>query len=85
MRWAPGHYISDWTEDVLQLSNNEHFEVLHVSSAKFWNVFRLISASWKPASACLCSVGTYPPELYLMVSINLDGLTCNARAILTTL
>ena len=23
---APGHYISDWTEDVLQPSNNEHLK-----------------------------------------------------------
>lgn len=31
--WTSGHYISDWAEDVLQLSDNEHlkssaFEVL---------------------------------------------------------
>ena len=24
--WASGHNISDWTEDVLQLSNNEHLK-----------------------------------------------------------
>jgi len=24
--WAPGHNISDWAEDVLQLSNNEHLK-----------------------------------------------------------
>ena len=24
--WASGHYISDWAEDVLQLSNNEHLK-----------------------------------------------------------
>ncbi len=24
--WAAGHYISDWTEDVLQLSNNERLK-----------------------------------------------------------
>src|SRR5260370_41818906 len=24
--WAPGHNISDWTEDVLKLSDNEHLK-----------------------------------------------------------
>ena len=24
--WAPDHYISDWAEDVLQLSNNERLK-----------------------------------------------------------
>jgi len=24
--WAPGHYISDWAEDVVQPSNNEHLK-----------------------------------------------------------
>jgi hypothetical protein len=24
--WAPGHYISDWAEDVLRLSNNDRLK-----------------------------------------------------------